>query len=229
MNRTSISFDIHRTNWNNKYLFPDIVYIDTCAIMDIFQQRTHGQVTEDYIKELVNRDGMIIWSQHTIDEITQFYHVDHYHKLAKSKNITGNKAWKKAEDTATDQESVNIAQSVLNQVNKVIKYLEQFGVQTDVDVTDSKLVNDLTRTVYSRYGGNQYDSKHFVIAHLSGVNNILTQDSGYLRYPNVNIFGASNELVKNSKSGQAWNSYIDLSKLLHDKEDDDENNKENAS
>lgn len=214
MTRTSASFDINKKNWPNNHTFPDMIYIDTCSVMDMVLQRQHGQLTEDYISELIKRDGMITWSQHTIDEITQLIHVDQYFKLAKSKKIKPIKnkgIWKLAEDTATDVESSSIAQIVVSEVDNITTLLEQFGSQTTVSDND---VNLLTKNIYSSYGGNQQDSKHFAIANLTGVNNILTQDSGFLRYPTVNIFGSSNQIVQNYNVNQNPVIYTDYKKLL---------------
>ncbi|MED0688208.1 hypothetical protein [Anoxybacillus ayderensis] len=228
MNRTSISFDIRKENWNNKFLFPDIIYIDTCAIIDIFMERKHGSLTEQYIHELINRDGMITWSQHTVNEIIQFVHVDTYSKIAKKKNITGNKAWKIAENIASDEESRKAAETTMNKVYRIIEYLEQFGMQTDVDIANPQCVETLTTELYLGYGGNQYDARHVAIANISGVNNILTQDGGYLRYPSLNIFGASKELVSNYNMNQSPNPYLDLSRSILHKEFREELDQENA-
>ena len=181
-------------------------------------QREHGSLTEQYIHELINRDGMITWSQHTINEIIQFIHVDTYSKIAKEKNIKGNKSWKIAENSATNKESRKAAEITMNKVYKIIEYLEQFGMQTDVDITNSRYVESLTTELYLGYGGNQYDARHVAIANISGINNILTQDGGYLRYPSLNIFGSSKELVNNYKINQSPNPYFDLSRSILHKE-----------
>lgn len=220
-NRTSVSFNINKKNWNNNHTFPDIIYVDTCSIMDMIMQRRYGRITEDYINELSNRNGMITWSQHTIDEITQIIHVDEYFKLARVKNITAKKAWKEAESTATDLESSSIAQSVISQVDSITGILEQFGAQTTVDERELTIV---TKHVYGNYGGNLQDSKHYAIANLSGVNNILTQDDDFLRYPQLNVFGASNGIIKNYYSTNNPIGYKDIRDGFNIKSED-----ENAS
>lgn len=190
-------------------VFPDFVYIDTNSILDIMEQRPHGQLTEEFIKETVRRDGMITWSQHTLDEVIDFIHVDQYIKYARSNNIQGNNrkaGWKIAEDRASDKDSALIAKNVVSKVDQLVLYLEQFGEQTDVDESELTL---LTKKVYETYGGNRKDSKHIAAANLSGVNNILTQDGGFIKYP-VNIYGSSKQLVQNSVNGQSPKPFIDL-------------------
>jgi predicted nucleic acid-binding protein len=214
MSRTSLSFDINKQNWKNTNTFSKMIYVDTNSIIDIFEQRPNGQLTEDYIKETANRDGMIIWSQHTIDEITDFVHVDQYKKYAKANGIKNNHikaGWKIAEDTVTDLESIHIAINVNQSVEQITSYLEQFGVKTEVD---QHLMTNLSRVIYSTYGGNRKDSLHVAIANLSGVNDILTQDSGFLRFPHLNIFGASHGITSNNTVGQAPAKYINLVEYL---------------
>lgn len=211
MTKQSLSFDINNLNWGNKNMFPEVIYVDTCSILDMTLLRTNGQVTEDYLKELNNHSGIITWSQHTIDEMIQVFHVNEYFNLANSKNIRTKKAWKIAEDTASNQESSLIAQRVLSTVNNVVETLEQFGVQSDVEALK---VNELTMKIYSSYGGNLADSKHVAIANLSGTNNILTADKGYLRYPSLNIFGASSGITSGHNNNQLPNDFVDLSYYL---------------
>ncbi|NEX77365.1 hypothetical protein G4Z05_00410 [Bacillus thermocopriae] len=227
MTRTSVSFDIDKKNWNNKNTFPDFVYTDANSVLEIFFNRQYGQVTEDYINELVNnRNGFITWSQHTIDEITQVIHVDEYFKLAKAKKIRGKNIWKVAENTATEKESISIAQNVLTKVDSIITTLEQFGGKTEVD---EQATNALTKHIYLNYGLSIKDAKHLAIANLSGINNILTHDAGFLRFPNINVYGASKEIVRNYIPGQAPSPYVDLSKQLILQQSEEEIEDENAS
>lgn len=185
-----------------------MVYVDTNSALEIFFNRRHGKRTENYIVELVKRNGMIVWSQHTIDEITQIIHVSEYNKIAKANNIS---SWKDAENAATDLESSNHAKTVLTQVDTVTMYLEQFGDKTDVD---ERSLNLLTRQIYSEQGTNQQDSKHLAIANLTGTNNILTHDAGFLRFQNVNVYGSSYEIVQANQPRQLPASYVDLSERL---------------
>lgn len=201
-------------------MFPEMVYIDTNAVLDIVEQRQMGQITEQYLNELVSKDGMITWSQHTIEEITDFFHVDSYKKIAKIKQIKNNhikSGWKIAEDQATDQESRAVSQNVNTQVDKVVSFLEQYGLPTNADEEE---VAFLTKEIYASYGGNRKDSKHVAMANLSGTNNILTQDSGYLRYPNINVYGASNQImVEFQNSPKPSVDYIDFNTLFNKSDD----------
>ncbi|MBN8236844.1 hypothetical protein JF544_16420 [Halobacillus kuroshimensis] len=222
MTRTSVAIDIHSQNWNNNNAFSQVVYIDTNAIIDIFEQRPNGQATEDYIKELVNQNGLIIWSDHTMDELTDFVHVNEYISYARANGVQrmGRKhPWKVAEDIVSDQQSANIASTVHTKMDQITTYLEQFGMQADVEFNKAK---ELTKEVHMHYGGNRKDSKHVAIANLNGVNDILTHDSGFLRYP-VNVFGASAEIKNNYDPNMPHSQYVDLSESLLKKEDDEEN------
>ncbi|HDR6633180.1 TPA: PIN domain-containing protein [Bacillus cereus] len=230
MNRTSVSFDISRGNWGNQHIFPDMLYIDTNSIIDIFEQRTHGQLIEDYLNELIKRDGMIIWSQHTIDEIIDFVHYDYYAKLAKQKNIKRSQKaapYKIVENTVTDAESSEIAEKVMIKVDTIQEYLEQFGSQV---VQEEREVNELARSIYIGHGNNRKDCKHVAAANLEGTNNILTQDSGFLRFPNMNVYGSSLALVNGYKTIQGPSGYIDLSQTFASKQEmiDEEDEQDTA-
>lgn len=214
MNKPSIAIDINKSNWNNDNTFTDIIYIDTNSIIEISKQRKYGRLIEDYLIELNSRSGIIIWSQHTIDELVDFLHVDHYYKYAKANGITDTprkKAWKIAEDTVTNSESINIAQNVYKEADQITSYLEQFGLQTEVD---TNLAHQLSRAIHSSSGNNLKDAKHVAAANLSGTNNILTLDAGFLRFSDLNVFGASYEIQKHYSPGQALNDYVDLNKNL---------------
>lgn len=210
VNRTSVSFDINRGNWGNRHIFPDVVYADTNSVVDIFAQRTHGQLVEDYLKRLIQNDGMIIWSQHTMNEITDFVHYNQYIQLADQKNIIGNKRMKIAEDTATDIESREIAEKVIMQTDSIKGYLEQFGTQVE---QDEQKVIELARRLYGSHGNSMKDCRHVASANLEGVNSILTQDVGFLRFPNLNVYGASYKLKQGYKTSNTPAPYIDLSTL----------------
>ncbi|ATB52747.1 PIN domain protein [Caldibacillus phage CBP1] len=225
MNRTSTSFSIRKESWNNQSVFPDLIYIDTNVVLDIMEQRTYGRISEEYLKELVRRDGMIIWSRQLIDELIDFFHYQIYKEEASNKNIIVPKGinatpGKWLENIATDSDSANYARQVLEKVENVTKYLEQFGVQDDPDHEE---VNSLGLKIYSEYGGNRKDSMHVANAILSGTNNILTHDAGFLRYPYINVFGASKAIVNSNTSINNPNDFVDLRELFEKDEKKDEN------
>lgn len=222
--RTSAAFDINKSNWGNKDMFPDMIYIDTNAILDISLQRSKGRLTQDFLLELIKKDGMLVWSQHVIDEVTDFIHTNEYIQLAKSKGLDHSK-WKYLENSATDKESAIIAQTVNQKVERIEVYLEQFGDKTDVPEID-KL--HLSRSIYTNFGGNRKDAEHVAIANLTGINNFLTQDQGFLRYPNVNVYGASREITSNYQIGQASAPYVDLNRF-NDLQNVSESDEESAS
>lgn len=207
---TSTAFYVHKSNWGNSNLFPDIIYIDTCAIRDIFEKRTHGILMDQYLQELNNQDGMIIWSQNVIDELIDFLNVDEYKKLAKNNGLSQDE-FKKAENNATRHDYEIIGENIYNRLGVITNYLEQFGVQTDNDFHD---VVNIGKQLHTKYGGNRKDAYHVADSLLSGVNNILTQDGGFLRYPNLNVFGASKKMKDNYVSAQQHLDYIDIKKLL---------------
>lgn len=211
MSRTSVAFDIN--NLSNT-MIPDVVYIDTCSVMDIAVQRNLGADTETFLQTLNQHDSIITWSQFTIDEIIKFYHVDTYIAYANQNKIKPYKntpAWKIAENIVSDLESSNLAKQIMTKVEKTTLFLEQYGVQTEVDEKELVL---LTNEIFKQYGGNQQDSKHVAIASLSGTNNFLTSDSGFLKYPHTNVYGASNKIVNNFKSTNTPNDYVNLNDLL---------------
>lgn len=214
VSRTSVSFDINSSNWGNHHMFPEAVYIDTNSAINIAEQKSAGKLAEDYINELIQRDGFIIWSHHTIDELSGVLHVNHYKRIAKSKNIKGDHryaAHKIAENTATDQESIAAAQTVTGELERIVNYLEQFGMQVDAEETH---VNELTNHIYTSYGNSKKDAKHIAIANINGVNNFLTQDGGFLRFPHINVFGSSQEISQTYNASQLPAPFIDLSKFL---------------
>lgn len=222
MNRTSSSFSIRKPNWRNSDTFPDFLYIDTNVVLDIMEQRSHGQLSEDYLKELVKRGGMITWSNHLMEELTDYFHYQIYtqESLKLGTARSGNTHPRKVlENSATDQDSANYAKQVLQKVTGAKNYLRQLGVQSDPDVEE---VNELATHLYSNYGSNLKDSKHVAIANLSGTNNILTQDSGFLRYPEVNIFGSSNGINTNVNSAvKDVNGFLDLRTLFKNNDNEE--------
>lgn len=217
---TSTAFSIRRDNWCNKNVFPDMVYIDTNVVLDIMERRKYWKTSEEYLKELVKRDGMIIWSSHVIDEVIDFFHYQVYEEAASQITVPNNISppnWKWLENNATDIESSNYANQVLEKVNNTIQYLEQFGVQSDPDLNE---VIPLTLQLYSKFGLNRKDARHVAIATLSGTNNILTHDSGFLRFPHTNVFGASKAIVENTNLViNDPNNYVDLRELLNENRD----------
>lgn len=222
LNNSSVPIDINRSNWSNKNTFTEIIYIDTNAVIDIVAQRPKGLITESYLQELVKRDGMITWSQHTLDEITDFFHVNEYIQYAKSNGIQGNSKkapWKLAEDTISNSDSIILSQNVVSKVGSVMQYLEQFGIKTEVDNHD---MIDLTKDIYLQFGGNRKDSQHMAISNLSGINSILTQDSGFLRYPHLNVFSASHKVASQYDANQKHAKYIDLRNSDSISEEDEE-------
>lgn len=222
--RTSTSFSIRKSNWNTSGLFPELIYIDTNVVLDIMEQRSYGEISEEYLQELIQKDGMITWSNHLIEELHDFFHYQIYNeeaeKIGVPSNINNPHKW--LENTATDQQSSVLNKLVVQKVNQAIEYLEQFGVQFDPPNTVE--VNNLATNLYANYGTNYKDSKHVAIATLAGTNNILTQDAGYLKFPNVNVFGASSKIVNNSNSiVNDSNSFVDLRELFQ--EDNKKNKK----
>jgi hypothetical protein len=82
---TSVPFYIHKKNWGNSDIFPDVLFIDTNVIRDIFERRLHGELAQSYLQELNKRNGMIVWSDNIVDELIDFLTVDEYKKLAVTK------------------------------------------------------------------------------------------------------------------------------------------------
>jgi predicted nucleic acid-binding protein len=215
MNQTSKSFDINKRNWNNTSTFPDMIYLDTNAVLEIAMQRTHGQLLEDFLIELRKRNGFAIWSDHTLNEVLDVVHYDEYVTYAKQQNLKGNSkksAWKLAEDSASEQESIKISNNVANKVDVINTYLEQYGFLAE---TPLSTVEGLSKKIYQNYGGNRKDAKHIAYANVLGVNNILTLDGGILRYPNLNVYGSSQTLVQNYQPGQKPIEFKDLKEIFN--------------
>ncbi|MGP9039828.1 PIN domain-containing protein [Cytobacillus kochii] len=213
MSKPPVVYNIRKASWSNMYTFPDMIYIDTNAVIDIFQNRPYGQLTEDYFKELNKKNGMIVWSSFTMDEVSTVLHNSAYQNLADYKNISAKDrtpAFKIAENTASRKESIQIATSVETQKEQIQSYLEQFGGQTDVTERNASVI---ASHIYKTTGLSPKDSKHVAISNLSGINNILTQDAGFLRVSDINIFGSSQTLV-NKSSNKTPNNYVNIQEIL---------------
>ena len=227
-NYTSLAFSIRKQS-GNTFVFPDLIYIDTNSILDVVLNRTYGSLVEQYWRELVRNDGMIIWSRHTVEEVINTVHINEYIVYAEQQGINDilypdgkikKFAWKVAEDKVSNQESSLIASTVMTKVNSVFATLEQYGLESD-NINDKEL-NQLANALYRNYGGSLKDAKHVASANLSETNYILSQDSGILRYPAQNVLGASKKLLCYTNSNQTPVDFIDLSLIANADENDEQ-------
>lgn len=201
----SICIDITRSNWSNQNVFPydGIAYIDTNSVINLSNKQQVGQDIDNFIKEFVgNHNGMITWSQATINELLDYYTVDEYILKARSEGIkpVGNlRPWKVLENNVTNQESSSLNEKALIRLDNIEGYLMMYGEKM-ADEPQSKIDKGV-REIMRNYGGSRKDGEHFYMAYSSGINCIITQDTasenGFLRYPNLNIFGNS-KVIKNN-------------------------------
>jgi len=200
------STNIYRiTNNNSTNVFPnDFLYLDANPIIDIISPNSNkvGAKLEHYIQDFAGKsNGVVVWSNHTVDEVRSFIHTSEYIKYAKKNGIKSpyndGKDWKHVENTLDQSNMISLNQTVDNTTNAVFRLLEQYGEKFRVD---EEIVEKVTNYLYTTYGGNYPDAKHVAIANLLSVNNILSSDIGISRYPNLNLFGISNQIQRVSNN-----------------------------
>lgn len=219
-NSTSFAFSILKQAWKFPHTFPELQYVEANPILDVYGNRRYGSLIEEYWAELYHRGGMITWSQHTVDEVNDVISGYKYTDYAIQNGIKeqilsdGNKipAHKVAENTVPDPISIQIALSVQKDTNDIFNKLRQYGLP--IENIPIEEVDELTKYLHGKYGGTRKDAKHIAWANLGGTNDILSNDCGLLRFPSVNIYGASwvlrNEMVPHQNPVQ----FVDLSQFI---------------
>lgn len=195
----------------NGNLLPDMVYVDSCSLIDMTTNRERGEATQRFIDTIQSNDGIITWSEFTINELTQFLHVGEYMDLAaeKSLNLRNRPDWKRAENTATNEEALRISVSVMEKVVQTEAVLKELGMALDIPGN----LQSAAMSIYRKYGGNLADAQHVAVANHNGVNSILTADNGFHRYPTLNIFTANvnvDGIVSMKSNTSSLNDYINL-------------------
>lgn len=221
---SSMAFNIRESQRGNRNIFPEIIYLDANPAIDIANQRTYGKVLEGYIQDLARKGKMITWSEVTKEEVTGVIHNSKYDTYADQHDIkdeyytNGNfrrPARKVAEGIVSQQEATLISLEVLSETDKIFQVLEQYGMQ--LENQDEQEIKQIRNYLYGNYGGGLKDAKHIAYANLSGVNNILSNDSGLLRYPCINVYGASVTVINFSNSKQLPVPYIDMKQHMEQK------------
>lgn len=206
----SNSYDISKNNWNDSYLFPDEMYLDTNLAVTLIKRDHDFYKIENYLQEFASRKKSVYWSLHTEKELYDCLHVDTLKHNAAKYGYKPNQ-WKTMENEISNSESVSLAQITNNRFDSAIQTLRQYGALLDSE--PENIFRD-TRTIYSAYGGNRKDAEHLAFANAYGINNILTNDSsngnGFFRYPNQNIYGFSKVISDSYVSGKPTNSFQDL-------------------
>ncbi len=90
----------------------------------------------------------------------------------------------------------------------------QYGFE--IDDNDLNKVEKIAHALYLKYGGGIKDGKHIAHANLAGVNCFLSQDPGLLRYPGVNVYGASRSLLAHVNINQNPANIVNLEALISD-------------
>lgn len=200
------STNIYRiTNNNSTNIFPnDFLYLDANPIIDIISPNSNqnGPRFEQYIQDFAGKaHGLIVWSNHTVDEVRNYIHTSEYIKYAKNNGIQspypGTKDWKFVENTLDPSNMISLNQTVDNTTNDIFRLLEQYGEQFRVN---DEIIEKVSNHLYINYGGNYPDAKHVAIANALSINCILSNDIGLARYPNLNLFGLSKQIQKESNN-----------------------------
>lgn len=163
---------------------------------------------------------MLTWSEHTKDEVTDviigYKYTDYAIQNGIKAQIKSNgniiPAHKVAENSASTATSIAIALSVQKDISDLFNKLRQYGLPIENVPPDQ--VNDLTKYLHSNYGGTRKDAKHVAWANLGGTNDILSNDGGILRFPSVNVYGASWSVRKEMVPNQVPVLYTDLSQFI---------------
>lgn len=201
MNRNSpaTAFDIRKTNWNNNDIFPDCIYIDTNAVLEmVIPGRTYGSETKDYVSELINRNGIVTWSPFVVAELYDFY--QYYFNNTNGK--TAGQSPKDFENAADKLNSTRVGLLVSQKVADTQRFLNTIGVPLEVSNMDEIMFK--SNDILTQYGNNIKDANHIAVCFENGINDILTHDAkhgnGMLRYDGMNVYGASNGIVSNYSS-----------------------------
>jgi hypothetical protein len=218
-NSTSFAFSILKVAWKNPNTFPALLYVDANPVLDVLRNRQYGSLIEEYWAELVRRDSMITWSEHTEDEVTDVISIYKYSEYAlrngiQEQTLFGNKipAYKVAENIVSEADSVAIALSVQNDASDIFKRLRLYVLPIDSVPEDE--VSKLTRYIYTNFGGTRKDARHVALANLSGTNDIQSNDVGLLRFPSINVFGASQVLRNEMVANQTPVQFFDFSQYV---------------
>lgn len=210
-NSPAKSFDIRKANWNDPNMFPDYIYFDTNAVLEmLLPNRRFHNVTKDYVNELHSKDGIILWSPFVTQELYDFF--QNLENLAGGKRLgfTGrdNEIAKKYENIATKIDSAATAQLVKKHVDNTELLLSNYGIKLDV----SNDISSLASGIHLLYGSNIKDANHIAVCQYNEVNNVLTHDGnkGFLRYDNYNVYGASRGITSNYTSEQTKNQFINI-------------------
>lgn len=204
---SSNCYDISRNNWSDPNLFPSELYLDTNVAVDLIARRNNSYEIERFLKEFsINKGNTLFWSTHTENELLDCLHVDTYQSNASKYGYKRNE-WKKMENEISNSDSAKLAQEALNRYQSGLTVLNQFGslLSDEPDNLPKKVT-----TIYTTYGGNRKDAEHIAFANSYEINNILTNDSGFLRFPDQNIFGLSKTIKENYLQGKTRNKFIDL-------------------
>lgn len=213
-NNLAKPFDIRKKNWDDPNMFPDFIYIDTNAVLEIMiPDRNFHNATLAYVNEFHNKNGIILWSPFVTNELYDFFQYGENKKGADrfNLNITNEAeaiSGKTYENTAPKIHSVASAETVKFLVDKTESMLSEFGFKLEL----SNDTYDLASEIHVKYGSNIKDANHIAVCQLNEVNNILTHDAniGFLRYDNHNIYGASYGIANQYALNQQKNSFVNL-------------------
>ncbi len=212
---SSVAFNLRACNNSTFNIYPDVVYVETNTIMDVILGRTYKEINITYWEKLIANGCMITWSYHTVDEVTNVIHHNEYRNYSIKNNIVSNipykQDWKFAEDTMGSLESRAMAQDIVKKSDSFFRTLGKCGLPLELDYSVGA---ELGKSLYTNYGGSLADAKHVACTNSGGINSIMTHDSGILRYPGLNVLGASKSLIENSNPSSKLIEYVDLSGLI---------------
>lgn len=203
-------FNIHKRNWESKYIFPEMMYLDSNTVIDWVTRGQGAYNIEKYLKELKEvHKGEIYWSELTETEMFNYIHRNEYEKFSRS--YFENPNWKKAENEASSSEAIEINRKVVQRFSSYKNTISNYG--SALQYSKSSISNVATN-IYQSCGGSIQDAEHVAIANSYGINNIMTRDTadgkGFIRYNDINIFGESKSIRSLYDSNAKPNPIVDL-------------------
>lgn len=174
---------------NNNLVYPEFMYVDTNAVVEIGLNRRYKQQIMDFILAAVANDTMLVYSPHMLEELKQTIHVNVLNKEMRNSRFRadGNNPkapWKQFEDT-----NVNVGPTTIAEFNNIIADLGRATSNTFYDLGDGSIsdIGNLTNK-YMEVGIAPKDAKHAAIMDHNQINNVLTVDNGFTKIPNINIY-----------------------------------------
>lgn len=192
MNKSSI---ILINDPKTKTIFPSRAFVDTNVILDLYLNRKHKNDWISFLGQATKNGTEFIYTLHSLREVRNVLNFQIHDKKAKELQIKGAKPWKTLENSTRH----NFSRIVATETAKVNDLLKSAGFKFETVENNSEIF-ELENLYSTKYDLGPGDAAIAATMDSLKVNSICTDDSGFFKTDNFNVYSPTEKAFKVSKT-----------------------------